>query len=66
MNNTKVKPPKWTMLCILVGATCAFIAAGFAFSKNGKARLIFGVMALALYIVGFVGVSLHKKSNKNL
>jgi hypothetical protein len=64
MNNTKIKPPKWTVLCILLGALCAFGAAGFAFSQNGKMALPFGIAALVLYIIAFVGVSIHRKNLK--
>ncbi len=61
MNSIKIKPPKWAIICILFGALCAFGAAGFAFSQNGKVALTFGILALALYIIAFVGASLHRK-----
>jgi peptidoglycan/LPS O-acetylase OafA/YrhL len=66
MENTKPKPPKWTVLCILVGALCALIAAVFAFSRNAESALIFGLMALVLYVTAFIGLALHKKSIKNI
>jgi hypothetical protein len=61
MNTVKVKPPKWAIICILSGAVCAFAAAAFTFSQNGKYAMVCGVAALVLYITASVGIGIHKK-----
>jgi hypothetical protein len=61
MNTVKAKPPKWAIICILSGAGCAFAAAAFAFSRNGKYAMVCGIAALVLNITAAVGVSVQKK-----
>ncbi len=61
MTSNKLKPPKWTIICTLLGALCAFAAAGFAFSHNGTYAMLLGIVALSLYIAAFTGIAIFKK-----